>query len=99
MGILGTACTRVQSSPSNSAANSTALSRITPSITGGQRTHKSAVGALAGMANTKIAYHGANAGDDTFRTVDAMAVIGGMSAPPDVIAGRRHGGRRPYARL
>ncbi len=49
-------------------------------------THKSAIAAFQGMAHARLAHHGASAGDDTFRTVDAMAVIGGMSAPPDVIA-------------
>ena len=37
MGIRRVACTRDQSNPSNSAANSIAESRTAPSITGGQR--------------------------------------------------------------
>lgn len=37
MGIRRVLCTRVQSMPSNSAANSTAVSRTAPSTTGGQR--------------------------------------------------------------
>ena len=49
-------------------------------------THLSATDAIRGMADTRLAHHGATAGDDEFRHVDVLAVIGGMSAPPDVIA-------------
>lgn len=49
-------------------------------------THLSAVSALENMTDTRIVHHGANAGDDSFRDVDVLSVIGGMSAPPATIA-------------
>ena len=64
-------------------------------------THLSAAAAFAGMADTRTTWHGANAGDDSFRAVEVLSVIGGMSARPAAIAqlaATRSGRAVSYAR-
>ena len=53
------------------------------------------------MADTRVVHHGANAGDNSFKEVDVLSVIGGMSAPPAAIAtlaAARSGRAVPHAR-
>jgi hypothetical protein len=49
-------------------------------------THLSAVSAFEGLADARTTHHGANAGDNSFRDVDVLSVIGGMTAPPAKVA-------------
>jgi hypothetical protein len=48
--------------------------------------HKSSVAAFATMPNTRTTWHGANAGDDSFRNVDVGVVFDGPRARPAEIA-------------
>jgi hypothetical protein len=48
--------------------------------------HKSSVSSFAEMPNTRTTWHGANAGDDSFKTVDVEVVFDGPRAPAAGIA-------------
>ena len=49
-------------------------------------THQDTEHAFTGIPNTKVLHHGNVAGDDDFRAVEALFVIGGPFAPPGAIA-------------